>query len=231
MTMIMALLMMYFVFVFSTTCHEAAHAFVAHRGGDSTAYSAGHVTLDPIPHIRRSPFGMVIVPLLSAFTGGYMLGWASVPYDPHWSSRHPLRSAMMSFAGPSANFALAFLALVTARILIGSGVLEFGTDLGWGAFLQPPPGVSVGSPLGALSFLLSHLCTMNLLLGFFNLVPLPPLDGAGVAEGLSPRVMGSFYARLREIPAFELLGLIVASQLFGYVLMPVYSLIPVALGL
>ena len=61
----------YIVFLFSTTCHEAAHALVAKMGGDLTAAEGGQVTLNPIPHIRRSPFGMVVVPIVS-FAAGWL---------------------------------------------------------------------------------------------------------------------------------------------------------------
>src|SRR5208282_5331142 len=91
----------YVAFLFSTTCHEAAHAYVAKIGGDTTAALGGQVSLNPIPHIRRSPFGMVVFPILSFFlSGGGMIGWASAPYDPLWERRHPRRSAWMALAGP-----------------------------------------------------------------------------------------------------------------------------------
>ena len=69
----------YVVFLFSTTLHEAAHAWAAKLGGDLTAYHGGQVTLDPRPHIRREPFGMVVLPLLSVVTSGWPLGFASAP--------------------------------------------------------------------------------------------------------------------------------------------------------
>ena len=89
----------YVVFLLSTTCHEASHAWAAKLGGDLTAFHGGQVSLDPIPHIRREPFGMVIFPLLTYATGGWMMGWASAPYDPSWSERYPRRAAWMSLAG------------------------------------------------------------------------------------------------------------------------------------
>ena len=90
----------YIVFLFSTTCHEASHALAAKIGGDSTAALGGQLSLNPIPHIRRSFFGMVIFPILSFFLlGGGMIGWASAPYDPLWERRHPRRSAWMALAG------------------------------------------------------------------------------------------------------------------------------------
>src|ERR1700756_1347855 len=94
----------YIVFLFSTTCHEASHALAAKIGGDSTAAMGGQLSLNPIPHIRRSFFGMVIFPILSFFLlGGGMIGWASAPYDPLWERRHPRRSALVGPAGAPGN--------------------------------------------------------------------------------------------------------------------------------
>src|SRR5258708_14648811 len=112
----------YVVFVLSTTCHEAAHAVGAKLGGDLAAFHGGQVSLDPIPHIRREPFGMVLFPILSYIVGGWMMGWASVPYDPLWAHRHPRRAAWMSLAGPGANFSLAILAAIAIHAGIWMGV-------------------------------------------------------------------------------------------------------------
>src|SRR5262245_32797828 len=105
----------YVVFLFSTTCHEASHALVAKWGGDSTAALGGQVTLNQIPHIRREPWGMVVIPILAfLFTHG-MIGWASAPFDPLWERRHPKRSALMALAGPAANFTLMLIAVAAWR--------------------------------------------------------------------------------------------------------------------
>jgi hypothetical protein len=93
-------LVWYVVFLFSTSLHEASHAWAAQRGGDPTAYLAGQVSLDPRPHIRREPFGMVFLPLFTAVTSGWPIGFASAPYDPLWAAAHPRRAAWMSLAGP-----------------------------------------------------------------------------------------------------------------------------------
>ena len=89
----------YVVFLLSTTCHEAAHAWVSLRGGDPTASHGGQVSLNPIPHIRREPFGMVLFPWLSFFAGGWMMGWASAPYDIRWAYTYPRKSGAMALAG------------------------------------------------------------------------------------------------------------------------------------
>ncbi len=224
--MIADLLIWYLVFVFSTTCHEAAHAWVAYRYGDLTAYSGGHVSLDPWPHIRRSPFGMVIIPLVSFLLneGQWMIGWASVPVDPHWASRHRGRAAVMSFAGPLANLLLALVAFVTMVVLLNAGILERG----YGSIaniVTLPDGADLRSPLGAAARFLSVMLGLNLILGIFNLIPLPPLDGAAVLEGGAPRLTGGLYARMREIPGVEFLGMLAAWQISPYVLSPVLGFV------
>src|SRR5579862_6394645 len=106
----------YVVFLLSTTCHEASHALVAKLGGDMTAFEGGQVSLNPIPHLRREIFGMVILPLIGILSGTGLIGYASAPYNPEWSVRHPKRSGLMSLAGPAANFALAIIAGLVMRI-------------------------------------------------------------------------------------------------------------------
>ena len=71
----------------------------AYRGGDPTAYHGGQVSLSPVPHIRREPIGMLVVPLLTALSQGWAIGWASTPYDPRWAARYPKREALMAAAG------------------------------------------------------------------------------------------------------------------------------------
>src|SRR5688572_201768 len=108
-------------FLFSTTVHEAMHALAALRGGDPTAYHGGQVTLSPIPHIKREPIGMLVVPLLTALTQGWAIGWASTPYNTHWAARYPKRAALMAAAGPAGNLAIAFVAFVLIKIGLASG--------------------------------------------------------------------------------------------------------------
>src|SRR5437764_15474891 len=104
----------YVVFLFSTTCHEASHALVAKLGGDTTA--ARQVSLNPVPHIQREPWGMVVFPILSLIVTRNLFGWASAPYDPLWERRHPRRAAWMALAGPATNYTLMLIAAVTLRL-------------------------------------------------------------------------------------------------------------------
>ncbi|HLV22918.1 MAG TPA: site-2 protease family protein [Polyangiaceae bacterium] len=219
------LVVWYLVFVFSTTFHEYAHAYLAFRGGDLTAYEGGVLSLDPLPHIQRSPVGMVIVPLISYIQLSWMIGWASVPFDPYWGRRYPRRQAVMSLAGPCANFLLAVLGIVALRVLLATDVFFPPHRPSFTQLVVLEPGADVRSIWAALAMLLSVLVNLNVLLGLFNLIPVPPLDGAGVVEGFASRKVAEFYQKLRETPLFQLAGLIVAWQLFAFVVGPAFSLV------
>jgi chromate transport protein ChrA len=112
----------YVVFVYSVVCHEAAHAWSAMKFGDRTAYEGGQVSLDPTPHIRRSPFGMVLVPIISLLTQGTTIGWASAPLNPDWVLQNPRKAAWVALAGPAANFLLCILATIIMFLGVKGGV-------------------------------------------------------------------------------------------------------------
>ncbi|MBS1859952.1 MAG: site-2 protease family protein [Acidobacteria bacterium] len=209
----------YVVFLLSTTCHEAAHAWAAQLGGDLTAFRGGQVSLDPIPHIRREPFGMVVFPILSYAMGGWMMGWASAPYDPHWAQQHPRRAAWMSLAGPAANFTLAILAGILIHVFIWSGVLQYPESVTFMEVVQP----GAGELSHGLATFLSLMFSLNLLLGAFNLIPLPPLDGfGGAGVFLSEDAARRFQQFGWSMRGFTYLGLIIVWQVFDPVFEPVF---------
>jgi Zn-dependent protease len=206
----------YLVFLFSTTFHEAAHAWVAQLGGDLTAYEGGQVSLDPRPHIRREPWGMVILPLISVLMFGWPFGFASTPYDPFWSRRYPRRAAWMSLAGPAANLLL---------VAVAGLVLRFGMSLG---YLEMPRYLSLTQLMTAASgywasaaVLLSMLFVLNLILAVFNLLPVPPLDGSGAVLLFLRKNQVASYQNLLRHPLTSLLGLLAAWYLFNPILWPV----------
>jgi len=202
----------YLAFLFSTTLHEASHALVALKLGDPTAHRGGQVTLDPIPHIRREPFGMVIIPILSYIFGGWMIGWASAPYDPEWACRHPRRAALMALAGPVSNL----LICLTAALLI-----RLGFHLGW---FSAPEQISNATRLVSANrpglcelaaVLLSVFFYLNLLLFAFNLIPLPPLDGSSLPLLCLSESAADRYTAFLRSPGVSFIGMIMAWQLFG----------------
>lgn len=200
----------YLAFVFSTTAHEAAHAWTALKLGDDTAHRGGQVTLDPTPHIKREPIGMVAVPILSYLLGGWMIGWASAPYNPKWAMQYPKRAAAMSLAGPISNLIIVILAAVCIRIGMAGG------------YFEPPDRMTFARVVDAhtsggffVASFLSIFFSLNVLLCTFNLLPLPPLDGSGVvmffvSEEAAPRFLELLYS-----PALRMFGLFIAWRIFG----------------
>jgi Zn-dependent protease len=207
----------YGVFLFSTVCHEASHAWMAGQLGDDTAAQGGQVSLNPVPHIRREPVGMVLVPLIGLATGGYVMGWASTPFNRAWAQEHPRRAAAMALAGPLANLALVLASVVLMRVGLDTGMLRTADAAGLYHVVLPAP----GQPdwVGPAAVLLSLCFSLNLVLFFFNLLPVGPLDGAA-ALGLVPGLdrVGAWLRSAR----FRLIGLVLAWTLFPHLYGPVY---------
>lgn len=204
-------------FLLSLTCHEAAHALAGRLGGDTTAGS--QVTLDPLPHIRREPFGTIVVPILSFFLqgGGWMIGWASAPYDPTWANRYPKRAAAMAAAGPTANFVLVLLAAVAMRIGLATDYFELPSgSISLDTLVVAEAGVASG-----LALFVSVLFSINLILGSFNLLPLPPLDGYAIVPlVLSDRLRDKWFGLFSG--GGGLFGLIIAFVVFSRAMPPVF---------
>ena len=209
----------FIAFLFSTTVHEAMHALAAWRLGDPTAYNGGQVSLSPAPHVEREPVGMLIVPLLTALTQGWAIGWASCPYDPHWAERYPKRAALMAAAGPLGNFLIASAAFV---------ILRAGLSFGW---FVAPESVSLDSIVeltkgpSYLTTMLSVLLVQNVFLGTFNLLPLPPLDGSAVLSGVLPERHAVAVREFSTNGMMSMVGLLIAWQVFPAVTDPLFSLV------
>lgn len=210
----------YLAFLFSTTCHEGAHALAAKLGGDPTAFHGGQVTLNPLPHMQREPIGTILVPILSFIFVGWMIGWASAPYDPEWQRRYPRRAALMALAGPAANFLLLLLAAVGIRVGMAMG------------YFRPPEHLALAriteaTTAGGAEFaatLLSIFFVLNLLLGTFNLLPVPPLDGNSAVTLLMSRRTALRFLDFMQESGYGLLGLLLAWVVYRYLFWPIFDL-------
>ena len=211
----------YLVFLYSTTVHEAAHAWAAKLGGDLTAYHGGQVSLDPRPHIKREPVGMLVLPIVSALLSGWPMGFASAPYDPQWALRHPRRAAWMALAGPGANILLVLLAGIAIRVGIMAGVFHAPESVNFDRIVA-------GAESGlwpAVAFFLSVTFALNLVLAALNLLPIPPLDGSAAL----PLLMNASTTRryqefMMRNAGLGLIGIFVAWQVFDKVFQPVFLL-------
>jgi Zn-dependent protease len=201
----------YLAFLFSTTVHEASHALVALRLGDDTAARGGQVTLDPIPHIRREPLGMVIVPIISFLMGGWMIGWASAPYDPGWANRNPKRAALMAVAGPASNLLLCLTAALLIRLGIRAGCFDAPATITMTHIVA----ANRGGAWELAAVLCSVFFYLNLLLFAFNLIPLPPLDGSSVPLLFLSDDAAQKYTAFSRSPGMAMVGMILAWQFFG----------------
>lgn len=212
----------YLVFVYSTAFHEAAHAWAAMRGGDLTAYEGGQVTLDPIPHIRREPIGMVVLPIISVLVTGWPLGFASAPYDRYWAQRHPNRAGWMALAGPAANLFLVVCAAVVINIGVAVDVFFAPDQIGFADVTAATAGAD--SMWNAFGYMVGAVFAMNLLLLVFNLLPVPPLDGSAAIVLLLPEDKKSTYqSALWSNPQLGLLGIFIAWQLFEFFFDPIFT--------
>jgi len=210
---LLALGFIWFVaFLFSTTCHEAAHALVAKLGGDETAALGGQVSLNPVPHMKREPWGMIVIPILSylMMNGNGMMGWASAPYDPLWERRHPKRSGWMALAGPTANLLLMLLAVAGLRL---------GAAWGW---FHPDP-VTGHRDFAAVTLMIFF--SLNLLLGTFNLLPVSPLDGSTVILLFMSEKTAQRYLDWLRGNSLAMVGLLVGLLAFRYIYGPIYDFV------
>jgi Zn-dependent protease len=207
----------YAIFLFSVTVHEAAHAWAAKRGGDLTAYYGGQVSLNPVPHIRREPLGMVVFPVISSLLIGWPFGYASAPYDPYWAHRHPQKAAWMAAAGPAANLSLVLLSIVIIKAGIMAGVFSEPDRINFKHLVDPE---SDGFWAAAALFV-SMLFTLNLILTVLNMIPFPPLDGSSVIMLFLSDDAARRYQEIISNPIFGFIGLLLAWKAFG----PIFKVI------
>lgn len=188
--------------------HEVAHGLAARRLGDPTADMMGRLTLNPVPHI--DPLGLFCF-VATSLVGGFIFGWAKpVPVNPRYF-RKPARDMMLvGLAGPGSNFVLALL---------------FGLALAGLVAVWPEAFAGRMSPVqpSATQQFLVLMCTqgilINLCLAWFNLLPLPPLDGSRVVTYFLPMRMALSYARLENY-GFVVLLVLLFSGVLGRVLGP-----------
>ena len=183
------------VLIFSIIAHEVAHGLMADYFGDRTARNAGRLTFNPLPHIDL--FGSIILPVLSVFSGlGAIIGWAKpVPYNPYNLRNQRIGESMVASAGVMANFLLA----VTFGLFYRYFSLYINPD----------------SPFLDIALI---IVTVNLSLGFFNLLPLPPFDGLRIITSIIP----TFGRKILNVidsfgNLFAIISLIIAIYIWGYI--------------
>ncbi|MCX6794343.1 MAG: site-2 protease family protein [Candidatus Gottesmanbacteria bacterium] len=166
--------------IVAITIHEFSHAWTAEHLGDPTPRLQGRLTLNPLPHIDL--FGTILLPIILALSGtGFMIGWAKpVQFDP-FNLRNPRRdSALISIAGPVSNILLAIVCSFILRL--------------------PLPLI--------ISALIAQILVMNVVLAIFNLVPIHPLDGFKIVEGVLPEEQAHEWHQLERFGMIFLIFLL-----------------------
>ncbi len=191
--------------ILSLTVHEYSHALAAKLLGDDTAERQGRLNLNPLSHIDI--FGTILLPLLSIGTGIPFLGWAKpVPTNPILYTRKVTQRTgymLVSLAGPVSNFLFAFVSMIILKILI----------MVMGANISP-----------AIFQILIIFIMMNFGLAFFNLIPVPPLDGSKILQWLLPDKYADFMEQNGQL-FFFLLILLVFTGAIDYLVKPIFMII------
>jgi len=176
------------VVLFAISIHESAHAWMANRFGDPTAKNQGRITLNPIAHIDI--IGTVIFPLMLALIGAPVFGWAKPVMVNPYNLRNPRRANIyISAAGPAVNVIAAIVGIFMFLLIKKLGLYH-----------------SVGSGLPILLLIFLYLIIINIYLVIFNLIPIPPLDGSGILEGM---LKGNAYYQYQKLKPYGFIILLV----------------------
>jgi Zn-dependent protease len=211
--------------IFSLSVHESAHAWTSNYFGDDLARLQGRISLNPAAHI--DPIGTLLFPAIAFFTNAPIIGWAKpTPVNPlAWRNKR-VANFWVSIAGVICNFVIAIVAGVIIRVLYSSGLIELG------ARGLVPAGTSSMIALGGVELLWGFF-KLNVALGVFNLIPIPPLDGSKVLQSILP---SSFESGFEALERFGFMLLILAmftgvfSVIFNVVMPLAYQLLFLGTG-
>jgi len=206
------------VLLFSLSFHESAHAYIADKRGDSTAKLLGRVSMNPMAHI--DVFGTIIFPIMGLLFGGVLFGWAKpVPVNPMNLKNYKKDNLLISAAGPASNLILAIAFVLAIKVLIT-------------VFPQSNEPMHQGS-MSFIYPIISMFNTgiqLNITLAIFNLIPVPPLDGSHILEGILPDKYSGFMERYKQM-GFFIFILLLFSGILRYLSYPIFFIYKLLIGI
>ncbi len=206
------------VVLFAISFHESAHAFAALLFGDTTARDAGRISLNPMRHI--DPVGSILLPLILYIFSGLIFGAAKpTPVDLRNTRDPRLANLVVSAAGPASNFLLATIGIVVFA------VIRRARPEAMGDLLEALQGARFASgALAPITYLLFFFVLVNVMLGVFNLIPIPPLDGSGVLLSIGGPAVARVFAVIRPF-GFLILLLLIATPVLGNLFRPIQGIV------
>jgi Zn-dependent protease len=207
--------------IFSLSVHESAHAWMSNQFGDDLARLQGRISLNPVVHV--DPIGTLLFPAIAFFTGAPLIGWAKpTPVNPlRWRNKR-VANFWVSAAGAISNFIIAFIAGLGIRLLYTFGITD-------GLRIRNADATLAN---GAFELLLTFFI-LNVALGVFNLLPIPPLDGSKVLASILPE---SFEAGFETLERFGFILLFIAiftgvlGVIFNFVMPLAFALVFIGAG-
>jgi len=209
------------VFLFAISIHESAHAWMANRCGDPTARMLGRITLNPIKHI--DPVGTILLPMIALFAHFPAIGWAKpTPVDPRNFRNHVLDDILTAVAGPISNFLVASVSVLLLIVISLTSPLGHQIVPSLPAYRFAIVGLESDSVLVPVCLLLYEAMLINVVLGVFNLIPVPPLDGSHVLRHFLSDSVRRVYD---TIGIFGLIALVfLGGGLLGRLIFPVVGI-------